>query len=299
MWKKILNNRILIPVFCSVLSVLLLLFLFFLPCRQTETIQPAASSLKLMDSYDCILSGVIDEAYSSALSVKKVFWIDEDADTVPTPNPENYGTANDPSTLQWLLDEAADLLDGQEMLFSTDVEIYPGSSVTYYYDETILAITWKQVFYDFVYTMCEVKIAHPSQFRRYIAENTYGSNYLYEPTVMASMVNAVAAESGDHYRGRSFGIVVYDGIVYQVTKGNYADTCYIDKNGDFHFTYRGEITDKETAQKFVDEHDISFSLAFGPILVDNGVRCEHASYVLGEVNEEYPRAAVCQKDKLH
>lgn len=55
----------------------------------------------------------------------------------------------------------------------------------------------------------------------------------------------------------------------------------------------------ETAQKFVDENDIGFSLAFGPILVENGERCEPADYALGEANANYPRAALCQMDELH
>ena len=299
MLQKASDSRILIPAFCGILTAALILSLFFAPGTGTETMQSVQPDLTVMDDYDNFIAGVMDDAREGALSVKKVFWIEADVQAAPVPDPEKYGTTDDPSSLQWLLDEAAEILDGQETLFHTDVEIYPGSTVTYYLDETIFAITWKQVFQDFVYTMCEVKVAHPSQFRRYIAENTYGSNYLYEPTDMAARVNAVAAESGDHYRGRRFGIVVYDGTVYQVVNGYQADTCYVDKNGDLLFTYRGEITDMETAQKFVDDNDISFSLAFGPILVDNGVRCEHASYFLGEVNDEYPRAALCQKDKLH
>ena len=43
----------------------------------------------------------------------------------------------------------------------------------------------------------------------------------------------------------------------------------------------------------------SFSLAFGPIIVDNGVRREISHYVLGEVNDEYARAALCQMGNLH
>lgn len=61
----------------------------------------------------------------------------------------------------------------------------------------------------------------------------------------------------------------------------------------------GELVGVETAQAFVDENNIDFSIAFGPILVDDGVRCEPENYYLGEVNDKYPRAALCQRDKLH
>lgn len=263
-------------------------------------VQPTeAVNAAIMDTYDSYIAEAVGDAYEGASSVKKVFWIDEDAALPPKADAAKYGETDDPTSLQWLLDEAAELLDGQELTFTTDVQIYPGSKITYYLDDSIFAITWKCVYYDFVYTMCEVKVSHPSQVRRYIAEETYGSDYLYETTAMASMVNAVAAISGDYYRARDYGIVVYDGVVHQASAGKHVDTCYVDVNGDFHFTYRGEIMDKEAAQKFVDENNISFSLAFGPVLVDNGIRCEPASYALGEVNDEYPRAAICQKDKLH
>ena len=53
------------------------------------------------------------------------------------------------------------------------------------------------------------------------------------------------------------------------------------------------------AQQYVDENNIRFSLVFGPILVDNGERCEPATYDLGEVNSFSPRAALCQMDELH
>ena len=49
----------------------------------------------------------------------------------------------------------------------------------------------------------------------------------------------------------------------------------------------------------VDENDIEFSLAFGPILVENGERCEPDMYYLGEINDKYSRIALCQKDDLH
>lgn len=264
---------------------------------EAEATEPL--EIDLMGSIDSYISNAVSDAYNGAMSVKKLFWISEDAELPPVPDTTCYGETDDPSSLQWLLDDAAGILDGQELLFSTDVEIYPGSKVTYYLDESIFAITWKQVYYNFVYTMCEVKVAHPSQVRRFIAEGTYGSDYLYTPTTMAADVNAVAAISGDYYRARNYGIVVYDGVVYQASAGKNVDTCYVDVNGDFHFTRRGEILDIESAQQFVDDNNISFSLAFGPILVDDGVRCEYDSYALGEVNDEYPRAAICQKDKLH
>lgn len=256
-------------------------------------------SVSVIDSFDSFVSGNLSEAEEAARTVRKRFWIEQDAILPPEPRQEHYGQAQSAAELQWLLDEAQPLLDGQDTLFHTGIEILEGSVINYYLDESILAITWKQVMDNFVYTISEVKIQDPSQFRRYVADNQFDLFKYYHTTEMSEMNNAVVASSADFYKNRNYGIVVYDKEVKRVTVPNLADTCFIDVNGDLIFTYRGELMDEETAQKFVDDNEILFSLAFGPILVDNGVRCEPPNYALGEINDPYPRAALCQMDKLH
>ena len=94
------------------------------------------------------------------------------------------------------------------------------------------------------------------------------------------------------------GIVVNDGVVYR-GYGHLLDTCYIDDKGDLLFTYAGEITDKETAQAFVDENNVRFSICFGPVMVLDGEFCVPTYYNSGEINNPYARAALCQLDELH
>ena len=77
------------------------------------------------------------------------------------------------------------------------------------------------------------------------------------------------------------------------------DVCYIDQKGNLLFSYAGELMDKESAQKFVDENNISFSVAFGPVLIENGEKREITYYRLGEIWDEYARAALCQMGELH
>ena len=267
------------------------------PTEPPAPTEPA--SYTLMDSFDRLIEDDINDANTAMLEVKKVYWIREDAEIAPKPNPERYGETKDPSTLQWLLDEAAEILDGQEILFRTDVEVYPDSTVTYYLDESIFVITWQQLIDNFVYTFSETKITHPSQFRRYLANNEYNSDYMHPVSRMGTMANAVMAASADYYRGRNHGIIVYQGEVKRTNYSELVDTCFVDKNGDLILVPAGELIGIEAAQKFVDENEIDFSIAFGPILVDNGVRCEPENYYLGEVNDKYPRAALCQKDDLH
>ena len=116
---------------------------------------------------------------------------------------------------------------------------------------------------------------------------------------MSRSVNAVVGAAADHYRGRRAGVAVYKGEVQRVNNLKRIDVCYVDKNGDLHFTYRGQIADFDAAQKFVDEHNIGFSMSFGPILIDDGKRCEPRFYTLGEINDRYARSAICQMGPLH
>ena len=254
-------------------------------------------NIDITDRYDMYMTNASAAALDGILSIDKVYWLDDADITAPEPDQELFGSAP-ASELGWLLEDAADILGGQDTLFNTDIETFYDNDVSYYLDETILAITWKQVIDNSCYTISEVKIAHPSQFRRFLAGGEFGSDMQYLTTEMAESVNAVVASSGDFYKFRSYGIVVFEGDVYRVD-GDSVDTCFIDSNGDLLFARRHEITDEQTAQAFVDENGVRFSLAFGPVLVDDGVACPPSAYPLGEINDPYARAAIAQMGELH
>lgn len=267
---------------------------------ETEAVAPAEPQrYEIIESFDSAVTAQISESYDAACEIKKVFWIPDDAEIAPKPNESCYGQADDPASLDWLLEKASGLLDGQELIFSTDTEIFPNSTITYYLDESIFVITWQEVYEKYCYTFSEVKISHPSQFRRYLAGNEYDSDYAHSVSRMCNMTNAVLASSADFYRGRNHGIIVYQGEVKRTDHSDLVDTCFIDKDGNLILVPAGEITDMDAAQAFVDENNIDFSIAFGPILVNNGERCEPDMYYLGEIHKNYPRAALCQKDDLH
>ena len=230
--------------------------------------------------------------------VRKQYWIEEGTLVAPEPNQELFGRTDDREVMAQVLHDARWLLDGQETYFQPEQQLYEDSIVRYYLDDSIFAITWQEVHDGSIYTFSEVKVSHPSQFRRHLAGGEYGSDMQYLTTEMAAEVNAVVASAGDFYRFRDFGAVVYQGEAKRV-EGTYAETCYIDANGDMHFTYPEEVLTVQEVQAFVDEHDIQFSLAFGPVLVDGGEIKVPADYILGEVNGTYSRAAICQWDKLH
>ena len=230
--------------------------------------------------------------------IRKQYWLEEDTLVAPEPDQSKFGSTTDPEELAQVLHEARWLLDGQTTYFQPDQTLYEESTVRYYLDDSIFAITWQEVHDGSVYTFSEVKVSHPSQFRRHLAGGEYGSDMQYLTTEMAAEVNAVVASAGDFYRFRDFGAVVYKGEAKRV-EGTYAETCYIDANGDMHFTYGGDVLTVDAVQQFVDERDIRFSLAFGPILVDNYEVVPHTWYGVGEINEGYARSGLLQMDTLH
>ena len=230
--------------------------------------------------------------------VREHYTIAPDAKVAPEPNQNYFGETTDPASLGWLLEEAAWMLQDDPMYFSLDTQIYANSKIQYYLDDSIFAITWKEVHEDSVYTFAEVKLRDPSQFRRHLAGGEFGSDMQYFTTEMAQTVNAVVASAGDFHRFRDFGICVYEGTVKKV-EGTYAETCMVDRNGNLKFVYGGEITKTADAQAYVDANDIQFSLCFGPVLVDDYQVKEHSWYGVGEINEGYARAALCQMADLH
>lgn len=261
-------------------------------------IQGDEVNVAIMDRYDTYIHNHKSNALDGILKIEKVYWLSDSDLIAPEPDQTKFGSTTDPSSLGWLLEEAADILEGQETVFSTSLTIPRGTEVIYYLDETIFAITWKQVINGGMYTFSEVKLAHPSQIRRFLAGGEYGSEVQLVTTEMARSVNAVVASSGDFYGFRQAGVIVYEGRVRRI-HSKYVDTCYINDEGDMLFSYAGELPDLRSAEKFVDENNIRFSLAFGPVLIDNGDPYYVEEYALGQIEDRYARAALCQKDKLH
>ena len=161
----------------------------------------------------------------------------------------------------------------------------------------IFTIVWKEVHHSCVYTFSETKIAHPSQFRRFLAGDAYGTSQQFLTTEMAASVNAVTAASGDFYGYRKIGTVVYRGEVCR--EDNELDLCMVDSQGDLNFLYAGQTPQGEDLQKYIEENEIRFSISFGPVLIDNGVVKEYEDYPVGEIIYYFSRAALCQMGDLH
>lgn len=303
-WKLVgsalaLLLKVAVGCLCLTLTCSVLLSFLMTGGASRGTAQNSDKDYALTDRYNMFVTNTLSDTLEGVLSIPKTYWLNDDDLVAPKPNPDCYGTAKDPASLMWLLDEAATLLDGQETLFSAETPIYEGSAIQYYYDETILVITWKQLIDNAVYTISEVKIADPSQFRRFVADGVYGSSSKYVPTEMASSVNAVLATNGDFYSFRNMGTIVYDSKLMRA-EGYSMDSCFIAGNGDLIFAHVGELTTKEAMQQLIDDNGVRFSLAFGPVLVENSQLCWIKDpYPVGEGNYYYPRMALCQRDELH
>ena len=305
--KKTIIKRMAVTLFALAAAALwavmavFLLGMLFRPAKDTSAVNvktDLAADFENMLAKQMNGIGQIDSGDVIFAPVKREYSLSDLDMVAPKPNPARYGTANSPAELAEVLQEAQELLDGQETLFTTETVILEGSQIHYYLDDTIFAVTWKQVVGNGAYTFSEVKIAHASQFRRFLADGKYGATTEYTTQEMAGSVNAVVASSGDYYGYRYIGVCINQGAVYR-HDGRYLDTCFVDENGDLQFVHRGQITDQETAQKFIDEYKARFSLSFGPVMIQDGAYVVPSQYYIGEINEQYARAALCQMGELH
>lgn len=277
-----------------------LLLCFGVGNRKVAAIEKAGNvSYGIQDRFDQFVTNSASDALDGVLSIEKSYWLSDSDLIAPKPNPDNYGSSADSEQLQAVIDEAAELLDGQKLLFDVNTPRYQDTAVNYYYDPTILTLTWKQFIGNTVYCISEIKIADASQFRRFMSDGQYLSSARYVTSEMAASVNAVVASNADYYAMRHYGMIINNGVLLR-DEGYWMDACVVDKNGDIHFVERGEIQDPQEMQRYIDENGIRFSLAFGPVMVEDGEMCKiKVEYPVGEAKIHNARAALCQMDELH
>ena len=256
--------------------------------------------MAIMDKFDMAIGNKVSDALDGVLTIDKVYLLAEDAAAAPKPNEKYVGEAASAGELEDLLRDATERLNIDHMVFTTETPVLEGSKIRYYLDDTIFSVSWKQAVDGSVYSFAEVKVAHPSQFRRFLSGGEYGSGVLYTASEMAASVNAVTASSADYYSYRPSGVTVYNGNVARVN-GDYLDVCWIDGQGDLIFSRAKapEIRDRDAVEAFVKEHDIRFSLTFGPVLCEEGKSTCPSYYAIGEPEKHYSRAALGQQEALH
>ena len=268
------------------------------PGTGTNTGSTTENRLDLVGKLDVFMNNSASDALENVAYIRKIYTIPESDLVAPKPDQSKFGSTTDPAVVQAVVDSAAELLEGQELIWNPDIVLMEGSEIEYYCDETILVIAWKEAINNSACSFVEVKIAHGSQLRRALSDNTYGSSVYMYPTQMAQNANAVVAINGDFYGHRSCGITVYQRQLYRFNPRS-LESCFFTASGDMIFTHVGELNTEDEVKKFVQDNDIVFSISFGPILVENGEKKATNTYLVGEVDIQYSRAAIGQVDKLH
>ena len=207
---------------------------------------------------------------------------------------------------------ASGLLSPDEAVaFDPNAEFYRGiysRDLEYYLDDSLMVLLWKEKIDGKSCSFVEVKIAEPSQLQRKLADDTFGSPNQYFATQLTAQTGAVVAVNADYYLPRSFGICVYDRTLYRFDTAYYAegkqlyncvDTLFVNTSGDFLYHRLGQQSTVESVRQFIAENDILFSVAFGPILVENGQALSCSWYPVGEVNQGYSRAGIGQMGPCH
>ena len=254
--------------------------------------------INIQDQLSIFSNHTISQALDGLIPVERIYVLNDSDIVAPEPDQSAFGSTNDPASLQWLINKTHPRLNGEELFFKMDAPLFRGSEVQYYLDDSIAVLTWKQVFHSAVYTFSEVKINHPSQFRRFLADGKYGSDKQYLTSEMATSVNAVVASAGDFYKYRNKGLVVYNGKVERFN-GTMLDSCFIDDKGNLLFSKAGILQTQEDLEQYIEDNNIRFSLSFGPILIEEGKSRVPGHYPIGEINGNYSRSAICQLGELH
>ena len=254
--------------------------------------------LKLSDKLDVYMNNVASDALGELAYIKKIYTLQESDTVAPMPKAENFGRTTDVAVIQDVIKRAAPLLEGQTVSFDPNADFVPDTEFMYYLDDTIMVIAWKEYINERCCTMAEVKIAHGSQIRRKLAEDSYSSSVQYYASDMANQSNAVIAINGDFYAFRDLGITVYQRKLYRNNPAQ-VDSCFFTADGDMLFSRRGELMGEGETQQFIEDNDVVFAIAFGPVLVDNGELQYCESYPIGEINTEYSRSCIGMTDKLH
>ncbi|MCR4793545.1 MAG: phosphodiester glycosidase family protein [Lachnospiraceae bacterium] len=235
---------------------------------------------------------------SDLVYIPKLYSIPENAIAGYEPCDDKYFELEDPNMIYEVAADSSHLIGDADLIFDPNVTFAPGQPIYYYADDSIFAVVWKEFCNNCYCNFAEVFISDPSQLRRKIAGNTFGYSAQMYASSLAAEANAVVAMNGDFYKFRSLGLCVYDRQVYRCESAS-LDSCFFTADGRMLFSYAGELTDKDEAQRFVDENDVLFSLSFGPVLIDNGVPKENLAYRIGETMQMYSRSAIGQIEPNH
>lgn len=218
------------------------------------------------------------------------------------PVEENFGSTRDPARIRALLEtsEARALIGGQPLAWNEEIRLLDDTEIRYYLDETILALVWQEETAGAYGTFSEVFLSDASQLIRRIGGDSYGSDELKPISAFAADSNAVLAISADfyHFVYRDYGALVYQRELCRFNPRS-CDSCFFTADGDMLFVRADQFADSGACERFIADNDVVFSVAFGPVLIDDGVDVTPSYYRYGEINEPYARAAIGMLGERH
>ena len=182
-------------------------------------------------------------------------------------------------------------------IYDEERKNFDGAPVLYYSDPSITVKCWREKNDDKIYNFSEIWTSDASQLRRTLVDNVISKKHLDHPQNIFAKTNGVVGMSADYCAYRSYGIIVQYGNVIRESDGNVLDIAVYDKEGNF-YAYNDNMSFFETDA--FKNGDVIHTFAFGPVLVDNYEVSKSPKltnrYYPGELNDLYPRAAICQFD---
>jgi len=243
--------------------------------------RPEAKRSISMSEFDNAANNITSNILSDIYDIPRVYVLPLAEEPMPEPDPHGYSVVTD-----------------------SDLETWNDTDVVRYKDDVTDVTLWKEYVQSdtchAVISFAEIKIAHPTQLRHHMAGWTYGDGG-GKATALASEVNAVVAVSGDFYSYRRSGIKIQNRQLFRNSPSeDMPDVLFVDSNGDFHIE---ACTPSFETEAFLAEHDIMFSMTFGPALVRKGVPIseDESKAYKGEGGVAYlnQRTAIGQLGPLH
>lgn len=218
----------------------------------------------LSDDTERAILGMNDDINAEIFDLPRVYALPLDLSAAPVPNPDG---------------------------FSGDT--YSDDTITVKCSRERITVDDKTVTANFA----EVTMAGPTQLRTAFAGGSYGTSKREYAAKLSADNHAVVAVNADFYNYRAEGIIIRQGTMYR-NKPFGIDTLFIDSNGNF--TVMDDFEAVESG--FLDSHKIYQSLAFGPVLVQEGKSVQKSvryhSVNCGQYVDN-PRTAIGQLGELH
>lgn len=215
-------------------------------------------------------ANLLSTSLSEIHSMPKMYLLEQNDDPAPVPDSTKFTKIDDPERKN-----------------------YNGEPIDYYKDETIEVKCWKEEIDGIIFNFSEIKIAHPSQFKRKLVDNVVSNKHLDYPLNIFNSVNGVVGMTSDYCAFRKHGTIVQFGKIVRDAPSANLDILIYDEEGNF-----SAMTNKEFNESELYGSDkVVFTFAFGPVLVDDykvSTSSRLKSYPIGQVDDIYPRAAIGQ-----